>query len=135
MSPAAPRFLDRGSERSLEPGGVPWEPATGPARVLYVLEGELEYRCTAPGADDLVEICGPGSLLGLVDTFGGGRVPLFAARALRPSRVYLWDRSGFENAMGIYQELARDVIQVLSGRLRRVNGLGRRGGEGHRGGA
>ena len=129
----SPRFLDRGRELDLEPGESPWDAGTGPALVLYVLEGELEYRCTAHGADDLIELCGQGSLLGLVDTFGGGREHFFVARALRPTRVYLWDRHGFENAMGIYQELARDVIQVLSGRLRRVNGLGRRGAEVPRG--
>ena len=118
------RFFDRGQELSFPADALLW-PAEGPARIVWIIEGTVNYGLSSRSVPELSESCGPGSLLGLVDVFGRETRPRYVARAVSNVHLYAWEPRGFEIAVGIYQELARDVIQTLSSRLRRVNDYGR----------
>ena len=122
-----PRYLDRGREIEVAAGANVYGEGGGP-HVAYVVNGRIEYSFILPGDSSVAfcETCGPGCLLGLVDTYASGPDGrLTGAVALEDSTLYVWDRKGFDRAIGIYQELARLVIQSLSRRLRAVNELAR----------
>jgi len=114
-----PRFLDRGEILSVRKGESLWTPS-GECRAAFVMSGCFKYFIKCSEEKFSVQ-CGPSSFLGIVECCWPGNRRLFSAVALEDSEAYCWSRSDFLQVMGIYQELARDVIETLSGRLRYVN--------------
>jgi len=120
-----PRFVERAQEGVLEPGDDALCVGGDSLVVCYVLEGKLDLSICSRSDKAFCISCGPGCLLGLVDVFSEGAPVLFRAVASTHARVFFWNREQFERAIGMYQELARDAIQTLSRRLRRVNKFSR----------
>jgi hypothetical protein len=119
------RFLERGTEQNIACGTIfSSNDESSAKRVWFVLSGKIVYRIFV---DDnlIVEFeCYRGSIAGIVEVCApnirGGR---FEIALLEDSLLYSWNREEFSNALGIFQELATEVIKRLSFILRKVNRL------------
>ena len=124
MKDQLPRFLDRGFEKPLTVDELLWKEGERPL-VAHVLQGRLQYSLDGELEGKLKMTCAKGDILGLVDTHVEREKFYFKAWALEESLVYCWTREQFSLAIGLYQELAKQTIRVLSSRLRLLNDLHR----------
>src|SRR5258706_15376132 len=87
-----------------------------------VEDGLLKASVFAPAGDErILAIFGPGSLVGELSMIDG--VPRSASvSALRPSKLSLISRAGFEAFARSNPELYRHVMTLLARRLRETNG-------------
>jgi CRP/FNR family cyclic AMP-dependent transcriptional regulator len=87
-----------------------------------VEEGLLKASVVAPGGSErILAIFGPGSLVGELSMIDGEPRSASVA-ALRPSKLSLVSRSGFEAYANSNPELYRHVMTMLARRLRETNG-------------
>jgi CRP-like cAMP-binding protein len=87
-----------------------------------VEEGLLKASVVAPGGSErILAIFGPGSLVGELSMIDGEPRSASVA-ALRPSKLSLVSRSGFEAFASSNPELYRHVMTMLARRLRETNG-------------
>lgn len=116
------RFLNRGKEETLQKGAKLFgkgDPCSA-GDIYYVVSGTVRIDLPVPGAAGQREL-GPGELVGLEEPYGGTRHRQRTATAQAPTVVYRWTRRAFDDAMGIYQELATQAIKTLSKNLRDIN--------------
>jgi CRP-like cAMP-binding protein len=86
-----------------------------------VEEGLLKASVFAPGGGEhILAIFGPGSLVGELSMIDGMARSASVA-ALRPSRLSLVSRAGFEAFARSNPELCRHLMALLAGRLRETN--------------
>jgi CRP-like cAMP-binding protein len=87
-----------------------------------VEDGLLKASVVAPGGSErILAIFGPGSLVGELSMIDGEPRSASVA-ALRPSKLSLMSRAGFEAYANSNPELYRHVMTMLSRRLRETNG-------------
>lgn len=117
------RFLKRGKKQAYEAGQAIFEfrDPCSDGDVFYVISGSVEVRSIAKDSGLASIRLGPGSVFGVEEPYSGERHRQHKATALGPTEVYRWNRQSFDEAMGIYQELATQVIRDLSGYLRKLN--------------
>ena len=90
-----------------------------PASDVFVLcAGRLKMTAVVPAGDEmLLRLVVPGEAFGSLDVASGGVYPA-AAEALEPSHALLWDRCAFETIAERQPVLLRNVIRILSERMR-----------------
>lgn len=117
------RFLQRGRKQSFDEGQAIFElrDPCSDGDVFYVISGEVEVRSIVQDSQLASIRLGPGSVFGVEEPYAGERHRQHKASAVVPTEVYRWNRQSFDEAMGIYQELATQVIRDLSGYLRKLN--------------
>ena len=117
------RFLKRGRRQDFEEGQAIFEfrDPCSDGDIYYVISGEVEVRSIVQDSSLASIRLGPGAVFGVEEPYGGERHRKHHAQALRGTEVYRWNRQAFDEAMGIYQELATQVIRDLSGYLRKLN--------------
>jgi len=118
-----PRFLKRGAKEEVPAGTLLFDlgDPCSDGDVFFLLSGRVEVRSTARDPGIARSTLGPGEVCGAAEPYAGVRHRQHQARALQDCVVYRWNRKSFDDAMGIYQELATQVIRTLSQRLRELN--------------
>lgn len=117
------RFLQRGREETVPAGKKIFafnDPCAG-GDIFYVIAGRVRLTSTARDVTISQKVAEAGAVFGVEEPYAGERHRMHEAEALADTRLYRWDRKAFDEAMGIYQELATQVIKDLSGYLRKVN--------------
>ncbi len=120
------RFLKRGREETIEPGATIYkrgDPCSD-GDIFFVIDGSVTIE--SPATDPLEggpRLVPAGHVFGVVEPYAGRRHRDASAKARSKVRLYRWNRRAFDDAMGIYQELATLTIRSLSSRLRELNRL------------
>lgn len=123
MDTSEVRFLKRGTREQYPSGATIFalDDPCSDGDIFYVISGEVRVECTARDPGISRENLGPGEVFGVAEPYAGVRRRRHRAVTVRDTEVYRWNRKSFDDAMGIYQELATQVIRTLSGRLRELN--------------
>lgn len=115
------RFLKRGKEEKYSRGAEIYKRGdpSSDGDIFYVISGRVEI---APHAlPEHKWAVRTGEIFGIEEPYGDSRTRSRTAVALDDTVVYRWNRKAFDDAMGIYQELATQVIRTLSKGLRELN--------------
>lgn len=117
------RFLNRGTKEELEAGTLifDFQDPCSDGDIFYLISGSVEIETSVQDVRLSNRILYPGAIFGAEEPYGKKYRRIHRAKALRDSVVYRWKRRAFDDAMGIYQELATDVIKSLSRNLRDLN--------------
>ena len=118
-----PRFLKRGRQEAYKAGAFLYEKGDpcSDGDVFFVIQGSVAIECPVPLATHAYRTLRAGEVFGMEEPYGGLRHRCYRASARTDLEVYRWTRKAFDEAMGIYQELATQVIRSLSGSLRELN--------------
>lgn len=124
MAHDSERFLKRGDEHSVAAGKAVFDVGDpcSDGDVYFLISGRVVLE--VPGTRDpqlARHEIGPGAVFGMAEPYGGARHRGRRALALEDCKLYRWSRKSFDDAMGIYQELATQTIRTLSGELRAFN--------------
>ena len=80
--PKEARFLERAEALDMSVGASPCQGEDGQRLVCYVASGRVEVSSPEPSPCSLTVDCGPGTLVGLVDSCSPGTVPCLEARVV-----------------------------------------------------
>jgi CRP-like cAMP-binding protein len=89
--------------------------------IFFLVSGEVTVHFPVPSPSLNARPLKAGDLCGIEEPYGKVRHRRHAAKAKTDVEVYRWTRKAFDEAMGIYQELATQVIRGLSGTIRELN--------------
>ena len=89
-----------------------------PAAGVYLMEkgSARVLLATAAGQTQLLDLVGPGTLLGLSDNVAGGRYRV-TVEAAEPTTAAFVEREAFVSFLGCHHELCMQVVRLLSDNL------------------
>jgi CRP/FNR family transcriptional regulator len=92
-------------------------------KLYFVVSGVMKiFKTSANGKEQILQIVRPGESVNEVPIFDGGVNPV-SAQAMTPVVLYSIKRSDLETAFREHPQIARNVIKVLAGRIRRLMAL------------
>ncbi len=96
------------------------EPASN---LCFVVDGVVKvFKTSADGKEQILQIIRPGESFNDVPVFSGG-VNLASAEAMGPVVLYMMKKSELEKILKDYPQVALNVIQILSQRVRHLVSL------------
>lgn len=103
--------------RSFPKGGALFRQGT-PATGVYLMEKGSARVLLATAADQtqLLDLVGPGTLLGLSDNVAGGRYRVTVEAAEQATAGFI-EREAFVNFLGCHHEFCMQVVRLLSDNL------------------
>lgn len=123
MNSASPRFLKRGRTESHPAGATLFQKGDpcSDGDIFYIISGSVTVECPVALVTLSQRTLRAGEVFGIEEPYGGQRHRSYTATVRSDVELYRWSRKSFDEAMGIYQELATQVIRSLSGSLRELN--------------
>jgi CRP-like cAMP-binding protein len=91
--------------------------------LFFIISGALKvFKTSADGKEQILNILRPGESFNDVPVFDGATSPV-SVQALGPATIYEIGRTEFEALMKKYPLIARNIINVLAGRMRQLVSL------------
>lgn len=110
-SRATLRHVERGSRLFLQ--------GDEPAGAYFVVQGHLKLTVSGnDGREALVEVCGPGDLMGAASSFDNQAQPASAFALAKPTEVLVLDRAALEELVRTDASFNAAILEELSRKLR-----------------
>ena len=110
-SRATLRHVERGSKLFLQ--------GDSPTGAYFVVQGHLKLTVSGnDGREALVEVCGPGDLMGAASSFDNQAQPASAFALAKPTEVLVLDRAALEELVRTDASFNAAILEELSRKLR-----------------
>lgn len=117
------RYLNMGEERIYKSGDVILKSGQDEhEEIFYVIEGEVSLSIENDSKKVYEQAIVKDELFGMVAPFVDKK-PVENVTAVSDCKIYVWSKTAFIDAVGMYQELAKLSIVMLSKRLRSLNSV------------
>lgn len=117
------RYLNMGEEKKYKSGETIIKNGQDEHEsVYYVIDGEVKLTIESNSNTVYEQAILKDELFGMVAPFVDKK-PVESVTAVSDCSIYVWNKTAFVDAVGMYQELAKLSIVMLSKRLRSLNSV------------